>query len=583
MGEVYTHGAVPVDPSHVRFALWAPDVERVEVEFETGSRHQLEAQPGGWFSATLPARAGSLYRYVVAGELTVPDPASRAQQDDVQGYSKVVDHASHAWRHESWRGRPWHETIIYEVHVGLLGGYKGVRSYLPYLQELGVTAIELMPLGEFPGSRNWGYDGVLPFAPESSYGSPEDLKELIDSAHELGLMIYIDVVYNHFGPDGNYLGQYASDFFRTDIQTPWGPAIDFRRPEVRSFFIENALMWVMDYRIDGLRLDAVHAISEKDFLIELAQRIRAAAGDDRHVHLVLENEDNSAGLLQRGFDAQWNDDGHNVLHALLTGEDEGYYADFSSEPTLKLARCLSEGFIYQGETTRRGHARGEPSGHLPPSSFVLFLQNHDQIGNRAFGDRLITLTDEASLRASTALMLLSPMVPLLFMGEEWGSRTPFLFFTDHNEELAQAVREGRQNEFSEFSLFAGHPERRVPDPNAVETFSTSRPDYTAVSDPENESWRDFYLELLALRHAQIIPRLSESRFAGVRVLADSALSAAWHLADGVQLRIDINLSDAYVATQPPSPRARLLYSYQVPASSDMLPPRSLIATLENQE
>lgn len=583
MSEAPLHGALLLDAGQTRFTLWAPDADSVEVEFKDGTRHPLEPQPDGWFSSTLPAAADTLYRYVINGDLQVPDPASRAQPEDVHGYSKVVDQAAYAWRNSDWKGRPWHETIIYEVHVGLLGGYKGVQSYLPYLQQLGVTAIELMPLGEFPGSRNWGYDGVLPFAPESSYGTPEELKELIDSAHELGLMIYVDVVYNHFGPDGNYLGQYASDFFRTDIQTPWGPAIDFRRQPVRSYFIENALMWVQDYRVDGLRLDAVHAISEKDFLIELAQRVRDAAGTDRHVHLVLENEDNNASLLQRGFDAQWNDDGHNVLHALLTGEDEGYYADFTSEPTVKLARCLSEGFIYQGETTRRGHERGEPSGHLPPSSFVLFLQNHDQIGNRAFGDRLITLTDEASLRASTALMLLSPMVPLMFMGEEWGSRTPFLFFTDHNDELAQAVREGRQNEFKEFSLFAGHPERKVPDPNAVDTFSSSRPDYTEISDPANQSWRDFYLELLAVRHAEIIPRLADSRFAGVKVLADSALSAAWDLADGSGLRIDINLSDAYVATLAAPADSRVLYSCQAAPAGDMLPPRSLVALLETTE
>ncbi|WP_304640231.1 malto-oligosyltrehalose trehalohydrolase [Pseudomonas sp.] len=581
MSQAPRHGALPVEHDKTRFTLWAPDARAVEVEFDNGLRQPMAAETDGWFQATLPASPGTLYRFIINGELKVPDPAARAQHDDVHGYSKVVDHSGFHWRQQDWAGRPWHETIIYEVHVGLLGGYKGVQAYLPYLQRLGVTAIELMPLGEFPGARNWGYDGVLPFAPESSYGTPEELKELVDSAHALGLMIYVDVVYNHFGPDGNYLGQYASGFFRSDIQTPWGPAIDFRRPEVRSFFIENALMWIMDYRVDGLRLDAVHAISEKDFLIELAQRVRSAAGPDRHIHLVLENEDNSASLLQRGFDAQWNDDGHNVLHALLTGEDEGYYADFISEPTLKLARCLSEGFIYQGESTRRGHARGEPSAHLPPSSFVLFLQNHDQIGNRAFGDRLITLTDEASLRASTALMLLSPMVPLMFMGEEWGSRTPFLFFTDHNEELAQAVREGRQNEFKEFSLFAEHPERKVPDPNAVDTFSRSRPDYTSISDPQFQEWRDFYEELLALRHAEIIPRLASSRFAGVQVLAESAISARWELSDGQILRIDINLGDAYVAAPAVPTTARVLYSCQVTTLGDMLPPSSLIALLEN--
>ncbi len=580
MSYVSTHGAVLLGNGQTQFSIWAPDADRVELAFADGTRKPLEAADDGWFRVQTPAPAGTAYRYLINDELEVPDPASRAQQNDVHGHSLVVDNQRYQWRTQGWLGRPWHETVIYELHVGLLGGYQGVKAYLPYLQKLGVTAIELMPLGEFPGARNWGYDGVLPFAPESSYGSPDDLRELIDTAHSLGLMIYVDVVYNHFGPDGNYLGQYASDFFRTDIQTPWGPSIDFRRQQVRDYFCENALMWVMDYRVDGLRLDAVHAISERDFLTELADRVRTAAGPGRHVHLVLENEDNAASLLQRGFDAQWNDDGHNVLHAVLTGEDEGYYADFASDSTLKLARCLSEGFIYQGENNRRGESRGEPSGHLPPSSFVLFLQNHDQIGNRAFGERLISLADEESLKASIGLMLLSPMVPLLFMGEEWGSKQPFLFFTDHNEELAQAVREGRQNEFKEFSLFAG---RELPDPNSVDTFSQSRPDYTAIGHEDFQPWRDYYSQLLTLRHEHIIPRLGSARFAGAKVLADNAVSASWFLSDNSLLRIDINLSDAYVTCEESPGKARILFNYRVETVGDILPPRSMVAMLESPE
>ncbi|HDZ56085.1 MAG TPA: malto-oligosyltrehalose trehalohydrolase [Pseudomonas xinjiangensis] len=576
-----THGAFLDENGHTHFSLWAPDAHQVSIELDDGNSHTLQARPDGWFATEFPCKAGTGYRFLINGDSKVPDPASRAQIGDVHGFSSVVDHRAYHWTTDTWQGRPWHETVIYELHVGLLGGFKGVQAYLPYLKKLGVTAVELMPLGEFPGSRNWGYDGVLPFAPEASYGSPEDLKDLVDTAHSLSLMVYVDVVYNHFGPDGNYLGQYASDFFRTDIQTPWGPSIDFRRTEVRDYFCENALMWIMDYRIDGLRLDAVHAISEKDFLVELAQRVRQAAGPERHVHLVLENEDNAANLLQRGFDAQWNDDGHNVLHALLTGEEEGYYADFASDSTVKMARCMSEGFIYQGQATRHGHARGEPSAHLPPSSFVLFLQNHDQIGNRAFGERLITLADEDALKASIALMLLSPMVPLLFMGEEWGSRKPFLFFTDHNEELAQAVREGRQNEFKEFSLFASHPERTVPDPNSIDTFSASRPDYSAIGTEQHQPWQDFYSHLLTLRHDKIIPRLADTQFAGVKVLADSAVSAAWTLSDQSVLRIDINLSEAFVTCEPASDTAEVLFFYRAEPGTDMLAPRSMVAVLEN--
>ena len=576
------HGAQLIDPGTTRFALWAPDAREVSVELDTGNISTLHPGSDGWFSAEIPCPADTGYRYLIDGQLRVPDPASRAQIGDVHGFSKVVDHSAFQWTTQGWNGRPWHETIIYELHVGLLGGFAGVESYLPYLKELGITAIELMPLGEFPGARNWGYDGVLPFAPECSYGSPDELKRLVDKAHSHGLMVYVDVVYNHFGPDGNYLHAYAEPFFRDDIQTPWGPSIDFRRSEVRDYFCENALMWIMDYRMDGLRLDAVHAISEKDFLVELAQRVREAAGTERHVHLVLENEDNTASLLERGFDAQWNDDGHNVLHHLLTGEHEGYYADFSSEPTLKMARCLGEGFIYQGDTNRRGHERGEPSGHLPPSSFVLFLQNHDQIGNRAFGERLITLADADSLRAATALMLLCPMVPLLFMGEEWGSRQPFLYFTDHNDELAQAVREGRQREFSEFSLFSGDDGRTtVPDPNAVQTFTASRPDYAgAVGKPEFEPWRTLYRDLLQLRREKIIPRLSEVRSNGVKVLADNAVSARWQLADGRVLRVDVNLSEAFVTSEPIPSGSELLYVSRVDPETGMLSPRSVLALLE---
>lgn len=575
-----THGALVLDNGDTRFSLWAPDAREVSVELVSGAVHNLKWEGAGWFRAQVPCPAGTGYRFIINGDLRVPDPASRAQLGDVHAFSSVVDHDAFNWQTSGWQGRPWHETIIYELHVGLLGGFKGVQAYLPYLQKLGITAIELMPLGEFPGARNWGYDGVLPFAPDSSYGTPEELKALIDAAHAIGLMVYVDVVYNHFGPDGNYLGHYASDFFRQDIETPWGPAIDFRRPEVRNFFCENALMWVLDYRVDGLRFDAVHAISEKDFLVELAQRVREATGPERHVHLVLENEDNSAKLLQRGFDAQWNDDAHNVLHTLLTGEQEGYYAEFAEQPTLKLARCLGEGFIFQGEHSRHGTSRGEPSGHLPPSSFVLFLQNHDQIGNRAFGERLTLLTDEATLKACIVLMLLSPMVPLLFMGEEWGSKKPFLYFTDHNEQLAQAVREGRQREFSEFSLFTEHPERKIPDPNAVETFSASRPDYVAISRPEYQHWRDFYKSLLDLRHQQIIPRLAGARFSGASVLADDAVSASWRMGDGGLLRIDINLSDAYVTCDPSAETAQCLFAYNGDADAGVLSPRSTLVFLE---
>ncbi|PSL92215.1 malto-oligosyltrehalose trehalohydrolase [Pseudomonas sp. R9.37] len=534
--ETWPHGAIMLDAQHTRFALWAPDAFYVSVELEDGKSIAMLPQADGWFEVEIQCPAGTRYRYNIDGENDVPDPASRAQAEDVHGWSVVVDPLAYQWRHSHWQGRPWHEAVIYELHVGVLGGYAAVQKQLPRLAELGVTAIELMPLAQFPGERNWGYDGVLPYAPHSSYGSPEQLKQLIDSAHEHGLAVMLDVVYNHFGPDGNYLGQYANGFFQEDVHTPWGAGIDFDRREVRDFFLDNALMWLLEYRFDGLRLDAVHAIDNPDFLKELAHRVRQQVDTGRHVWLVLENELNQASLLKNDFDAQWNDDFHNVLHVLLTGETDAYYSDFAENPTEKLARCLGEGFIYQGHTTRHGHERGEPSGDLPPSAFVAFLQNHDQIGNRALGERLHQLCSPQALKAATTLLLLSPMIPLLFMGDEVNAEEPFLFFTDHHGELAEAVREGRRNEFADFAAFKD-PQRRehIPDPNALPTFLLSAPAFT-----ENQH-AQFYRQLLSLRHQQIVPHLPGSVALGAQVLGPGAVSARWRLGNGSVLQIDLNL------------------------------------------
>ncbi|MCM2379375.1 malto-oligosyltrehalose trehalohydrolase [Pseudomonas marginalis] len=546
--ETWPHGAIMLDAQHTRFALWAPDAFYVSVELENGKSVAMLPQAEGWFETEIACPAGTRYRFNIDGEMDVPDPASRAQASDVHGWSVVVDSLAYQWRHSNWQGRPWHEAVIYELHVGAMGGYAGIEKHLPRLAELGVTAIELMPLAQFPGDRNWGYDGVLPYAPQASYGTPEQLKHLIDSAHEHGLAVILDVVYNHFGPDGNYLGQYAKGFFQEDVHTPWGAGIDFNRREVRDFFLDNALMWLLEYRFDGLRLDAVHAIDNPEFLKELAHRVREQVDTGRHVWLMLENELNQAGLLQHDFNAQWNDDFHNVLHVLLTGETDAYYSDFAQDPTAKLARCLGEGFIYQGHTTRHGHVRGEPSGHLPPSAFVAFLQNHDQIGNRALGERLHQLCSPQALKAATALLLLSPMIPLMFMGDEVNASEPFLFFTDHHGELAEAVREGRRNEFKDFAAFQD-PERRerIPDPNALPTFLQTTPSFD-----ENEHTQ-LYRQLLSLRHRHLVPHLPGSVALGAQVLADHAVSARWRLGNGSVLRIDLNLSAVpldHPATEP---------------------------------
>ncbi|WP_339504248.1 malto-oligosyltrehalose trehalohydrolase [Pseudomonas sp. RL_105y_Pfl2_101] len=563
--ETWTHGAVMLDDEHTRFALWAPDAFFVSVEFDTGDSIPLLPQADGWFMIQTRCPAGTRYRYNIDGELEVPDPASRAQAGDINRHSVVVDPHAYSWRHTRWSGRPWHEAVIYELHVGALGGFEGVEQHLARLAGLGVTAIELMPLAQFPGDRNWGYDGVLPYAPQASYGTPEQLKHLIDSAHGHGLSVILDVVYNHFGPDGNYLHRYAKGFFREDKHTPWGAAIDFRRREVRDFFIDNALMWLLEYRFDGLRLDAVHAIEDPGFLKELAARVREQVDPIRHVWLTVENEHNQAHLLEHGYDAQWNDDGHNALHVLLTGETDAYYADYAEQPTEQLARCLCQGFVFQGHLNRHGESRGEPSGHLPPSAFVLFLQNHDQIGNRALGERLHQLAAPQALQAATVLLLLSPMIPLLFMGDELIAEQPFLFFTSHHGELAEQVREGRRNEFKAFSAFADPQQReRIPDPNAAYTFEASRPSLESQG-PEQQANEALYRQLLKIRREEIVPRLAGAQALGADVLGRGAISARWRLGDGSVLRIDFNLGDQPVEHHAPD-EARILFEHPQPVA-----------------
>jgi maltooligosyltrehalose trehalohydrolase len=539
-----TFGAWLQPDGLTHFRLWAPTAAHgVAVEIQGRAPLPMTRGDDGFYETQVACPPGTRYRYRVGPDLSVPDPASRLQDGDVHDDSIVVAPDDYDWRYQDWRGRPWHETVLYEIHPGIAGGYAGIERRLPELAQLGVTAIELMPIADFPGARNWGYDGVLPYAPDRAYGDPAALKQLIDSAHGLGMMVFLDVVYNHFGPDGNYLSAFADTFFRRDIHTPWGAAIDFRQRAVRQFFAENALYWLTEYRFDGLRLDAVHAIAERDWLEEMAAFVRARVPPDRQVHLVLENDDNQAHLLEHGFDAQWNDDGHHVLHHLLTGESSGYYVDYVAHPAQRLARCLTDGFIYQGEASplRGGAPRGERSGHLPPTAFVLFLQNHDQIGNRAFGERLLSLMreDARPLRAAVALQLLAPQIPLIFMGEERGAATPFLYFTSHSDtQLAEAVRDGRRREFEKFPSFASPAaRRRIPDPNDPATFEASDP-WRVPADPD---WLDYYRTLLQLRLRILAPRLADARSLGAHVLGLRAVVAQWLLADNTTLTLYTNL------------------------------------------
>jgi len=543
----------------VTFRLWAPAARRVELLL--GTPCPMGMQSHGWHEIAVPdARAGTLYRFRIDGELDVPDPASAFQPGDVSGPSEVIDHGGYVWRAADWRGRPWQDTVLLELHVGTFtpaGSFRGAIEKLDHVVETGLTALELMPVADFSGRRNWGYDGVLLYAPDSSYGRPEDLKALVDEAHLRGLMVFLDVVYNHFGPEGNYLARYAPDFF-VPAHTPWGQAIDYRVPEVRAFAIDNALHWLGHYHFDGLRLDAVHAIPEPGrslLLNELSQAAGAlSAASGRAIHLVLENDDNRTSLLDPGtnpphgkYRAQWNDDYHHAWHVLLTGERSGYYQDYAPDPRPHLARVLSAGFAYQGEASahRDGRRRGEASGALPPTAFVDFLQNHDQIGNRPLGDRLTAQADEAALAAALAITLLAPMVPLLFMGEEWGSARPFPFFCDFHGELAQAVRKGRRAEFKSAYAELGDD---IPDPLAEDTFRSAILDWEARAAPAGQHRLALVRDLLTTRRRMIVPCLAGAAFGSARFGStrsdERVLAADWRLGDGSRLFLLANLSAA---------------------------------------
>jgi maltooligosyltrehalose trehalohydrolase len=602
----------------VRFHFWAPAAHQVAVCLdEDGKIKRLPLQPcdqrscgQGWFEiVTDAAKPGTLYRYQIDGGQQVPDPASRFQPRDVHGPSAVVDPRAFEWQDDAWLGRRWEEAVIYEIHVGAFtpaGTFASVSERLDYLSDVGVTAIELMPVADFPGNRNWGYDGVYPFAPDSTYGRPEELKQLVQAAHARGMMVFLDVVYNHFGPEGNYLGLYAPQFFTDRHHTPWGNAINFdgaASRAVRDFFIHNALYWLTEYHFDGLRLDAVNAIlddSTPDILTELAQAVRSAIEPLRQVHLVLENDRNQSHYLRRtescrprAYNAQWNDDIHHALHVIMTGEKDGYYSDYVDRPLDRLGRCLVEGFAYQGEASlyRNGEKRGEPTRGLPPTAFVSFLQNHDQIGNRAFGERILTLADARAVRAATAILLLNPSPPLLFMGEEFGAQTPFLFFCNFEKDLAAAVTAGRRNEFALFAKFSDPASREgIADPNAVRTFEISRLDWNTVAEPLHQEWLVLYRKLLALRCRYIVPHLSPA--CGIKANYEargSKLTAEWNFSDA-KLTLLANLgTDSISAVTVPD--STIIYASEDVASEDVqgnelpppgaLPPWSVVWSLQS--
>ena len=552
----WTHGP-SFEEGGIRFRLWAPTQERVSLALESRSATiPMERRDGGFFEIFVEGiGAGSLYRFELSDGTRVPDPASRFQPQDVHGPTETIDHDAYRWR-QPWPGLAWDDVVLYELHVGAFtpeGSFAGAARKLDHLVELGVTAVEIMPVADFRGRWGWGYDGVYPYAPDSTYGRPEDFKSFVDEAHSRGVAVLLDVVYNHFGPEGNYLSSYAPDFFTARHRTPWGEAIDFdgtnARP-VRDFVIENAEYWIDAFRLDGLRLDAVHSIkddSRPDIVDELGARLRSRS--DRTIHLLLENEDNEPQRLVRYqrkpllYTAQWNDDVHHVLHVAATHEKCSYYADYGD--TKLLARALPEGFAYQGElSSHRGARRGGPSADLPPGAFVAFIQNHDQIGNRAFGERLSALASPAAVRALASVYLLLPQTPMLFMGEEWAAAQPFPFFCDFAGDLAEAVRNGRRAEFTRFPEFAGPRQAaKIPDPVAESTFLSAKLDWSRI-DAERLG---FYRAALAARREHIRPLLPDIEHGGQSsILDDQAVRVVWRSGER-DLTLDANLSDARIA------------------------------------
>jgi len=525
------------------FRVWAPEHTAVDlvIEGRPDIRPLAQESCGYWSGAFSDVPPGTRYRYRLDGrdDQVFPDPASRFQPDGVHGPSEVVDPSALRWRGRSWR-TPWLDaTVFYELHVGTFtpeGTFRGVIDRLPDLKDLGVTAIELMPIADFPGTRNWGYDGVALFAPARSYGEPDDLRALVDAAHQHGLAVYLDVVYNHMGPDGAYANAFSAHYFTDRHRSAWGRGVNLDGPhsaEVRRFFVENALHWVHEYHIDGLRLDATHAMQDDSpvhFLAELTTTVRERT--DRPVVFVAEDHRNLAQMLRPageggwGLDGVWADDFHHQARVHTAHDREGYYADFSGTAE-DIAATLRQGWFFRGQhSTYLGGARGTDPSALAPQQFVLCIQNHDQVGNRANGARLNHEVDAPTFRALSALLLLAPHAPLLFMGQEWAASSPFLFFTDHADELGRKITEGRRQEFGAFAAFADPASRAIPDPQCAETFLRSRLQWDEVRRDPHARMRRLYQRLLQLRAGSGAVRTATRERYDVRALDEHSLMLA---------------------------------------------------------
>jgi maltooligosyltrehalose trehalohydrolase len=551
-----------VVPGGVEFRVWAPASEQVDVIVygpDAEAVHPLAPEADGWFSGVVRGiGAGARYRYRLDGGDAFPDPASRSQPDGVHEPSEVVDPSVFQWTDGGWRGVPLEELSIYEVHVGTAtreGGFDALTARLGEIASLGVTAVEPLPLAEFPGARNWGYDGAYLYAPDSSYGGPEAFRRFVDAAHARGLAVILDVVYNHLGPEGNYLHAVTGGRYFTDRHcTPWGDAIDYANPAVREFAIQNAIHWAREYHVDGLRLDATHAIlddSPTHVLTELQARVRGALPADRHFVIIAEDERNDERVVLsegHGLDGVWADDLHHQLRRHLAGDHEAYFADYTGSIE-DIVRTLRQGWFYEGQESRNhGVPRGTPADSLPPAAFVHCIQNHDQVGNRALGDRLTEAVPLAAYRAASALLLLSPYTPLLWMGQEWAASTPFQYFTDHPAELGRLVTEGRRKEFGKFSAFADPAVReRIPDPQAPETFERSRLCWQERTWMPHAGVLALYRELLRLRHSHPALRRRDRDSFAVAALGEHALALRRVGEDGSALLLVVSFDGALSA------------------------------------
>ncbi len=494
------------------FIVWAPLIEKLSLRIHSDSEQLLPMQRdefGYWKTAVKDVRPGIMYSYDLNGEKNRPDPASYFQPNGVHEASQIIDHRSFQWDDSGWKGVPLSEMIMYELHAGIFthdGTFDGVISRIDDLTDAGINAIEIMPVAQFPGERNWGYDGVYPFAVQNSYGGPDALKHLVNECHKKGVSVILDVVYNHLGPEGNYLWDFGP-YFTDRYKTPWGNAINYDGPhsnEVRNYFIENALYWFEHFHIDALRLDAIHGIydlSVKHFLAELSERVKEMAQKTgRDLYLIAESDLNNPSVARSeekggyGLDALWCDDFHHAIHTLLVDEPEGYYEDFSSVG--HLVKAMKEGFVYSGQYSHfRKKNHGRSSEDLPADRFVVFSQNHDQTGNRMLGERLSSLVSFEAQKLAAGIVLLSPYIPLLFMGEEYGETAPFLYFVSHSDSaLIEGIRDGRKKDFEAFN-WQGEP----PDPVSVETFNRSRLDWGMRSVGKNALMLGLYKELIRLR------------------------------------------------------------------------------------